>query len=179
MYKFITQQIHFDTEDGHLRHKEIQIHFPYGKDVRYRVNKESTTIYCPQLPVTNIVCEMTTIPEYKIAERLRFRILVCATVTENQHRIPVMGIKNIIPWFQRQGEQHGFQVEVWEKIIPMGSVYAIKEDRKRTHNSVEIQGVLKVVDADLFNVVMGSKKSDCFGIGRAKYSGFGLIEIIE
>lgn len=179
MYKFVTSQIKFSSEDGHIRHKEIQKHFPYGKNVRYRVDGETTIVYCSEFPTTGIDCEMTTLPEHGVGDHLRFRILTNATVDQGEKDVAVIGIRNLVKWFQDKATTHGFSVESWEKIIPMGAVFAVKDGKKRTHNSVEFQGRLKVIDADQFNKTLGSLKSEYFGIGRAKYCGFGLLEVIK
>lgn len=177
MYKFITNQIKFSSEDGHIRHQEIQKHFPYGSDVRFRAYPDKVIICSSNLPVTGISCDMVVLQPYNIGDQLKFNILANATYTVNDNILPVLGIKNLVGWFQDQASKHGFDIKAWEKIISLGFVKATKEDQIRTHNSVEFQGKLKVMDANKFNKTIGSIKSDHYGIGRAKYCGFGILEV--
>jgi CRISPR-associated protein Cas6/Cse3/CasE subtype I-E len=179
MFKFVTSHLQLNKEDGHLRHQEIQRHFPYGKEVRFRDDGDKVTVYCAKYPVTDIDCQMTTLPQYKYGDELKFRILTCPTTKNEKRIIPVRGIKNLVAWFQNQAKKHGFSVVTWEKVIPMGVVHAVKGEQKRTHNAAEFQGKLKVLDRDVFNSALGSLGAECFGIGRAKYCGFGLLDIME
>ena len=177
MYKFVTTQLKLNKDDGHIRHQEIQKHFPYGKEVRYRDYGDRVVVQCSKLPITDIQFEMTTVPEYKIGSELKFNILACVAQKTGGKRISIRGVPNTVRWLQRQGGKFGFQILSWEKIKPMGLIASNKGDEHRLHNVVEYQGLLKVVGQELFNTVVGSKTAEHFGLGRAKYAGYGLLDI--
>ena len=176
MYKFTTRQLRIE-EGGHKAHQEIQKHFPYGKAVRYRIYSDKVVVQSPELPVTTVPFDMVLVPEYKIDAELRFNLLACPTRKVNHKVISIVGTANLVRWLQEQGGKRGFQVLSWEKVIPHGLTQSMKGDEVRIHNKVEYQGLLRVVDQDLFNVVVGSKSSPSYGLGRAKYAGFGLLDV--
>jgi CRISPR-associated protein Cas6/Cse3/CasE subtype I-E len=182
MYKFVTRDIKLHGMDVNEHHKEILKHFPFDEGaVRYRVDGDQLTILCPYIPKINIKSSLNSIPEYSIGDKLKFRTrLVAVKRTRKNTRgkkkgefLPLVGIRDLIPWFKFRADRNGFEVIDWSKIIPEGPIPCNHETGHYIYNSVEFEGTLQVKDKELFNKVVVN------GIGDGKSFGFGVFEILE
>jgi len=176
MYKFVTKEIKAGI-DINAQHQAVLKYFPYGENVRFRVEEDRTIILCPILPKIDIKCSMQVIPEYKIGDHLSFCTKLNA-IRRNSHRqknevVPLTKIGELIPWFKAIAESNGFEIAQFEKVIPLGKVMCCHKEKPFPINSVEFIGKLVVKDPVKFN------RAVSHGIGRSKAFGYGVIDVKE
>jgi len=182
MYKFTTTDIVLNKEDSHIRHKEIEQHFPYGQLTRYRCPLEGSIyeethneviVTCSQFPVTSIKCSMSVIPMYDRGTKLHFKTKLCASEEIQGHDVAITALRDQIKWFQKIACSNGFSASL-EDITQIGYIHGWKNE-KRTHYAVDFKGQLEVINADLFNMTLGTKERNYYGIGSGKHAGLGLL----
>jgi CRISPR system Cascade subunit CasE len=85
-----------------------------------------------------------------------------------KNKSPLLNYNEIIKWVHRKEQVHGFKLfKTTLKIEPTTRFF--EDGVHRIYNSINIEGLLKITDTDLFE---GAYKN---GVGTAKTYGFGLI----
>lgn len=112
-------------------------------------------------------------------QRLYFRLRANPSVKKqakdkkNGYRLGLLREEDQVQWLQRKADASGFTL-VNCRVITEGIVRADKnhtDQDKVRHYGIVFEGVLKVIDPDLFLSTLGN------GIGSAKGFGFGLLSI--
>jgi len=88
---------------------------------------------------------------------------------KNGRRIGIYDEAGLGSWLDGKAEQSGFLVKECEIAPPMESCFVNKNGHRGKHNSVDFQGILEVIDREVF---VGAFHH---GIGPAKAFGFGLL----
>jgi CRISPR system Cascade subunit CasE len=117
-------------------------------------------------------------PRCQTGQNLYFRLRVNPAVKKqaegkkNGYRLGLLREEDQLAWLQKKALEGGFALLNCQ-IMPEGIVHDEKGriDGKLRHYAVRIEGVLKVVDPELFVKAVQS------GIGPAKGFGFGLLSI--
>ncbi len=143
-------------------------------------------ILSPRQPVRPIWCPEKSwfskaIPEsflqYKSYE---FSVLVNPTrkvrsakdgkLLKNSRRVPLATREQQVDWFQRKGQQHGFEPdERLLRIVQRPRQIFNKSGSLGTHSVVEFAGILRVTEKDAFTRAIFE------GIGPAKAFGLGML----
>jgi CRISPR system Cascade subunit CasE len=94
------------------------------------------------------------------------------TRKKNGRRTPILKREELLTWLQRKATSGGFSVELDSlRTLPRGREFFHKPDAHGTHNAIEFQGELVVLDAAQFRATVAT------GVGSAKAFGFGLLTI--
>lgn len=94
--------------------------------------------------------------------------MISVLIVKNKKKISLRDEQDKIDWFLRKSEHSGFRTHDFI-FIDEPKVYSKKNNIQ--FNSVVYQGILEVVDEDLFNKTL--KK----GIGKGKAYGFGMLSL--
>jgi CRISPR system Cascade subunit CasE len=118
-------------------------------------------------------------PVIQTGQTLRFRLRANPTVKkqidgkENGYRLGLLREEDQLKWLNRKAEESGFSVMSC-RTSPEGMTYddrSFKEQDKMRHFAVRFEGVLKIINKELFTTTIER------GIGSAKGFGFGLLSI--
>lgn len=110
---------------------------------------------------------------------LRFRLRANPSVKKqaedkkNGYRLGLLREEDQLKWLQKKAEESGFAVTTC-RAAPEGIIHDERGHEVRgklRHYAVIFEGVLKVIDPDLFLSTLGN------GIGPAKGFGFGLLSV--
>lgn len=120
-------------------------------------------------------------PQFQTGQRFAFRLAANPTKRLNSpdekkpgKRVGLFRSEDQQAWLQRKAGQNGFSVLSVQVTSLADQLAYKKEDGKRmkvTHHGVRFDGVLDVLDVDLFSQALIS------GIGSAKGFGFGLLSL--
>lgn len=111
-------------------------------------------------------------PSQKISEEqiLRFKIVANPVVKREGKRLGLFSEEDQIAWLDRKAKAHGFSIAS-VLVTDSGMSKMKKGDRPISLFKVQFEGVLKVVDKNLFIDTIAS------GIGHGKAFGCGLLSI--
>ncbi len=118
-------------------------------------------------------------PALQTGQTLHFRVRANPTIKkkldgkENGYRLGLLREEDQLEWLNRKAVESGFAVMSCQT-SPEGMTYddrSFKEQDKMRHFAVRFEGVLKIINNDLFSKTIEN------GIGSAKGFGFGLLSL--